>query len=240
MAEGGIPYPSVFMVDTHAPYPPLPPKLRPPNRRGSVAQNLLFLLVGLALCGLAIEACFIYHLYSEKGYEESGSFAQRVQDQQDISNDIPSTQRPNPVVLPSKPVAHLTAGPQKGSGDGVIVWNIEEPPLLHGMTYRDGKLIIEKEGYYYVYSKVFFSEVTNVFTHFVCKRTPRYSEDKDINLLQSRRYHPKSGHYNPTSNSYLGGVFHFFQDDSIFVKVINITQVRISESTENFFGVFMI
>jgi hypothetical protein len=66
MAEGGVPYPSVFMVDSHAAYPPLPPKPRPPGR-GGVAQSLLFLLVGLALCGLAIEACFIYHLYSKQG-----------------------------------------------------------------------------------------------------------------------------------------------------------------------------
>ncbi|CAB1342193.1 unnamed protein product [Coregonus sp. 'balchen'] len=207
MAEGGVPYPSVFMVDSHAAYPPLPPKPRPPGR-GGVTQSLLFLLVGLALCGLAIEACFIYHLYSTQG--SAGSARMSIQ-----------------------------AGPQAPHGDGVLVWDMQPQPLLHEMEYKDGKLVIQKEGYYYVYSKVFFSEVNGAFTHSVCKTTPRYL-GKDIELLKSRRYHPKSGKMMSTSNSYLGGVFHFFDDDSIFVKVKNVTQVRIHYSTENVFGIYMI
>ncbi|XP_023867573.1 tumor necrosis factor ligand superfamily member 14 [Salvelinus sp. IW2-2015] len=238
MAEGGVPYPSVFMVDSHATYPPLPPKPRPPGR-GGVAQSLLFLLVGLALCGLAIEACFIYHLYSKQGSVESGSAGMSIQDQEDIPKDVPPTSRPNPIVLPSKPVAHLTAGPQAPHGDGVMVWNMQAEPLLHEMEYKDGKLVIQKQGYYYVYSKIFFSEVNVAFTHSVCRTTPRYL-GKDIELLKSRRYYPKFGKIMSTSNSYLGGVFHFFEDDSIFVKVKNVTQVRIQYSTENVFGIYMI
>lgn len=62
MSEGG--YPSVFMVDTHATTrPPLPPRLNQGRRRAGAAQTLLIMLVSLALCGMAIEACFIYHLY---------------------------------------------------------------------------------------------------------------------------------------------------------------------------------
>ncbi|KAL0993240.1 hypothetical protein UPYG_G00105100 [Umbra pygmaea] len=239
MAEHGVPYPSVFMVDTHAAYPPLPPKLRPHDRRRSVAQTMLFLLVALAFFGLAIEACFIYHLYSTKGNAESGSAALSIQDEEDITDILP-TERPNPVVLPSKPVAHLTAAPQAGREDGVIEWNMEDQPLLHGIIYNKGKLVIQKEGYYYIYSKVFFSEADVPFMHSVCKTTPRYSEIHPLSLLQSRRYHPKSGRNIVTSNSYLGGVFHFFENDSIFVKVVNISQIRISLATENVFGIYMI
>ncbi|KAJ7989612.1 hypothetical protein DPEC_G00306330 [Dallia pectoralis] len=240
MATGAAPYPSVFMVDTHAAYPPLPPKLKHPGRRGSAVQYLLFLLIALAFCGLAIEACFIYHLYSRNAYEESGSIARSVQDEQDILPPIPVTQRPNPVVLPSKPVAHLTAAPQKDRRDGVLVWNMDEPPLLYGMKYKDGKLVIGKEGYYYVYSKIVFSMVNSSLEHSVCKFTPRYSEQIPITLLQSKKYYPKSDRMSYTTNSYLGGVFHFFENDSIVVRVKHLTQVRISESTENVFGVFMI
>ena len=65
MAALGNPYPNVFMVDTHTAYPPpLPPKpLR--YRKRSVVQPMLLVLVALALCGMVVEACFIYRLYSK-------------------------------------------------------------------------------------------------------------------------------------------------------------------------------
>ena len=61
MDDGGRP--SVYVVDTHATLPPVPPRLSQRGRRTGVAQTLLFLLVGLALCGILIEACLIYRLY---------------------------------------------------------------------------------------------------------------------------------------------------------------------------------
>lgn len=62
MAEDG--YPSVYVVDTYGTRPPVPQRLSQGVRRhAGVAQRLLFVLVSLALCGMAIEACFIYRLY---------------------------------------------------------------------------------------------------------------------------------------------------------------------------------
>lgn len=58
--------PRVFTVDTYINQPPpLPPRLtrRPPPQRGSAKQSLLFILVGLALCGMVIEAYCIFQLY---------------------------------------------------------------------------------------------------------------------------------------------------------------------------------
>ena len=61
MPGDGVMYPPVFVVDGQAGYPlPATPRPRP---RGA-AQWPLYLLLSLALCGLAVEACFIYHLYS--------------------------------------------------------------------------------------------------------------------------------------------------------------------------------
>lgn len=56
-------YPSVCVVDTHATRPPVPPRLNQVRRKSGVAQILLYMLVCVALCGMAIEACFIYRLY---------------------------------------------------------------------------------------------------------------------------------------------------------------------------------
>lgn len=62
MAEVG--YPSVYVVDTHGTRPSVPPRLSRGGRRcAGMPQRLLFVLVSLALCGMAIEACFIYRLY---------------------------------------------------------------------------------------------------------------------------------------------------------------------------------
>lgn len=65
MGPGKVSYPSVFVVDSRMKPPPLPPK---PGRRQrkDVIQTLLVILVCVALCGMAVEACFIYHLFTSK------------------------------------------------------------------------------------------------------------------------------------------------------------------------------
>lgn len=65
MAPGKISYPSVFVVDSPTRPPPLPPKPGFRQRQKRI-QTLLVILVIVALCGMTIEACFIYRLYSTK------------------------------------------------------------------------------------------------------------------------------------------------------------------------------
>lgn len=110
---------------------------------------------------------------------------------------------------------------------------METDPLLHGMIYKDGGLIIQKEGYYYVYSKVSFSDV---FQHSVT-----FSNDKfigNVTLLQSRKY--SSASKESRSNSFLGGVFHLYAGDKIFVTVSSTSKIMLHRNSENFFGAFMI
>lgn len=65
MAPGKVSYPTVYVVDSQMKPPPLPPK--PARRqRKDVIQTLLMILVCVALCGMAVEACFIYHLFTSK------------------------------------------------------------------------------------------------------------------------------------------------------------------------------
>lgn len=63
MAPGKISYPSVFVVDSPTRPPPLPPKPGYRQRQNKI-QTLLIILVIVALCGMTIEACFIYRMYS--------------------------------------------------------------------------------------------------------------------------------------------------------------------------------
>ncbi|KAM4598264.1 tumor necrosis factor ligand superfamily member 14 [Polymixia lowei] len=228
MVESGVLYPSVFVVDTHSSGPPpVPPRLKRAQRGAGRAQSLLFLLVSLALCGMAVEACFIYYLYHSRSAESATASK--------ISGDKPA-QRRNPVVLPSKPVAHLTDGQNVTHGKEVMSWNADGNTLLFEMEYKQGGLVIQREGYYYVYSKVFFKE-SGTFIHAVEVTTPRYL-GKSIPLLQSR-YTGKRSQVT-RSNSFLGGVFHLNKDDAIFVKVNDGAQIVQFRAYENFFGAYMI
>ncbi|XP_022595552.1 tumor necrosis factor ligand superfamily member 6-like [Seriola dumerili] len=195
------------------------------------AQTLLFLMVSVALCGMVIEACFIYRLYraesattasSSKLFagQEVASFTEK------LGHDVP----------PSKPVAHLTDGTDVVHGQQIMAWSMITDPLLYGMSYKDRRLIIQKEGYYYVYSKVFFLD-KGVFHHSVSMETQKYTGGS-LTLLQSRKYSPET--HQSRSNSYLGGVFRLNKDDALYVTVSNTTKIEQHGWSENIFGAFMI
>ncbi|KAF3700067.1 Tumor necrosis factor ligand superfamily member 6 CD95 ligand [Channa argus] len=230
MDEGG--YPSVYVVDCHASRPPLPPKLNTRPRHAGAAQTLLYLLVILALCGMVIEACFIYRLYQSES-ETSESLLKLIGDQVVTTPTTPS--HPSDV-SPSKPVAHLTDGQDAHHDKQIMAWSMIAEPLLYEMDYKDRHLVIQKEGYYYVYSKVNFFD-TDHFHHSINVKTERYSGES-IPLLQSRKY--SKGSNKMQSNSFLGGVFHLFKDDAIFVKVSDTSKIVRYKSFENIFGAYMI
>lgn len=115
-----------------------------------------------------------------------------------------------------------------------MAWSTAADPLLHEMHYSGTKLFVKKEGYYFVYSKVYFS-VDTAFKHSVHVVTKRYL-GKSIPLMEAR----KTANKVVRSNSYLGGVFHLYEDDALFVQVSDTAQIVRSKSYENFFGAYMI
>ncbi|XP_062842491.1 tumor necrosis factor ligand superfamily member 14-like [Trichomycterus rosablanca] len=225
MAGAGVRYPSVFVVDKET-LPPLPPKpghMRGQARRNRLIQNTLFLIVCIILFGLAVEGYFIYNLYRKNP--------------EPVSNKT-TNKKSMPIVLPSKPTAHLTAGKEKANTDGVMLWNLDPEPILYELKYEKGKLLVEKEGYYYVYSKIWFKS-DGIFIHMVQKETPRY-RNKPLDLLSDRRYQLKPAIKGSTRSSYLGGVFYFYMKDAVFVHVNNSSLVCLHTPADNFFGMFML
>ncbi|CAB1449749.1 unnamed protein product [Pleuronectes platessa] len=223
--------PNVYVVDSHANLPPIPPRLGQRQRRAGVAQTLLILLVSVALCGMTIEACFIYRLYFLEP-AASASSSKRTGGEDVTSTTI----SPSYDMLPSKPVAHLTGGNDVVHGQEILAWSMIAEPILYGMVYMDRSLIIQKEGYYYVYSKVFFLE-EGIFYHSVEMNTEKYP-GKSMILQRSRKYSSKQS--KGRSNSYLGGVFHLYKDDALFVKVSSTAKIQQHNSFENYFGAYMI
>lgn len=74
-----------------------------------------------------------------------------------------------------------------GTND-VVQWTKEGDAVTQNMTYKEGRLTVEKEGYYYIYSKVIMNaaEECSLSQHKVMKETKAY--DKPIELMQSKRY----------------------------------------------------
>lgn len=242
-------YPSVYVVDTHAPRPPpVPPRLSQKQKSSGAVQTLLFLLVTLALCGMLIEAFLIYRLHKTESDDASGTHAKQ-------SGDPYS--KGSREVNPSKPVAHLTGGPDatRAHKSQVMGWSMDADPILYEMDYKDRSLIIQTEGFYNIYSKVSFLDI-GPFFHAVHVRTKRY-KGKSMPLLVSRantqvssrneiRDQKSSSEENnedrldQRSNSYLSGVFHLYKDDALFVKVSNTSYIVGFRPYENVFGAYML
>uniref|UniRef100_A0A3B5Q4V3 THD domain-containing protein n=1 Tax=Xiphophorus maculatus TaxID=8083 RepID=A0A3B5Q4V3_XIPMA len=219
--------PSVFVVDTHATRPAVPPRLGKQKKQSGVAQTLLFVLVTLALLGVFFEAFFIYRLYQSEYVSITDS------------KEMVYFLYPDGRLLPSKPVAHLTDAQDAHHDPHVMAWSVIAEPLLYEMKYKDRHLIIQKEGYYYIYSKVYYSQ-GGAFCHSVMMRTKMYA-GKGIPLLEAREYLSKKDKEDKSfSNSFLAGVFYLSQNDAIYVNVSSTKQIISHRSYENVFGAYMI
>ncbi|XP_038838909.1 tumor necrosis factor ligand superfamily member 14-like [Salvelinus namaycush] len=254
MAEGHAGhYPQVFVVDSQASYTPLPSGRH--FRWGGIGRRALQLLVGLALVGIVMEACFIVHLYNRTGaLINAQSFIQRSGSAQGLTGSeetneilVKPTRRTRPPEIQQKPSAHLIGSPWSVREDSVVQWESDKglSAFTDQMDYKDGHLVVQREGHYYVYSKVHFVEDCFLFKHKVMRLTDGY-KNKPLVLMKSNRFHctsqdsrPKKISYQNLLNSYLGGVFHLLPGDIIYVTVDNGTLLR-PGAEDHFMGAFMI
>ncbi|XP_023677718.1 tumor necrosis factor ligand superfamily member 14-like isoform X1 [Paramormyrops kingsleyae] len=230
-------YSPVFKVDGQACYLPqvmAPPP--PPPRQRQVGQMVLYLLLVVTLCGVIVEACFMYKLYNTTATADTLTTEKRQQDERDATANSYRTE-----VKPPKPSAHLTASTHLPREDGLMMWTtVGGDAFTHEMDYTEGKLFVKTKGYYFIYSKVFFSEPSPAaFTHTILRISP-HSPNKEMELMRTFRFHERGDRRGGMLNSYLGGVYILHEGDAIFVKVHNHTKLLRQTSADNFFGTFML
>ncbi|XP_036804200.1 tumor necrosis factor ligand superfamily member 14-like [Oncorhynchus mykiss] len=254
MAEGHAgQYPQVFVVDSQASYTPLPSWRH--LRWGGIGPRALQLLVGLAVVGIVMEAGFIVHLYNRTGaLINVQSFIQRSGSAQGLTGSeetneilVKPTRRKVPPEIQRKPSAHLIGSSQPVGEDSVVQWESDKglSAFTDQMDYKDGHLVAQRKGHYYVYSKVHFVEDCFLFKHKVMRITEGY-KNKPLVLMKANRFHcpsqdsrPKKISHQNLLNSYLGGVFRLLPGDIIYATVDNGTLLRLG-AEDNFMGAFMI
>ncbi|XP_006790952.1 tumor necrosis factor ligand superfamily member 14-like, partial [Neolamprologus brichardi] len=189
MSEGGAgASPQVFVVDSQASYIKMPPERKP--RWGSQLQKFLLLLVGLAMLGIIVEGFLIYKLYQRTEASSSNH-----------EHDLKNQTNPKPESLVGevrdgkmsrnerRPFAHLLGADNPMGTNDVVQWAKEGDAVTQDMKYKEGRLTVEKEGYYYIYSKVIMNaaEECSLSQHKVMKKTKAY--DRPIELMQSKSMH---------------------------------------------------
>nr|XP_057940145.1 tumor necrosis factor ligand superfamily member 14-like isoform X2 [Doryrhamphus excisus]XP_057940155.1 tumor necrosis factor ligand superfamily member 14-like isoform X2 [Doryrhamphus excisus]XP_057940164.1 tumor necrosis factor ligand superfamily member 14-like isoform X2 [Doryrhamphus excisus] len=261
MAEASMAnHPQVFVVDSRATFFS-PPTVRK-TRRTPAGYKVLLLVLGLAVLGLVVEGCFVYKLYmkteefsicvsdplcqnlsySKKTAEQFGAFKGHVR--ADGSNEVDAVQP----LLGQKPFAHLMCSNNPIGEDNVVQWvDKDGDAVTNQMSYSNGRLLVKKEGYYYLYSKVQVNaaEACSLIQHKVMKDTEAY--DHPIELMKSKRFRcrtPRPSSVNSSGgedllDSFLAGIFHLRLGDKIFVTLDKIQKLRPGPS-ENFMGAFMI
>ncbi|XP_070684110.1 tumor necrosis factor ligand superfamily member 14-like [Pempheris klunzingeri] len=263
MAESGVgACPQVFVVDSQANYVPVPSERK--SRWTRAGQKFFLLLVGLTLFGLLVQGCLIYNLYkklealalyeSPPNFQNLSSPKASAQQGGNImtqvghrgSNEIPV--QPLPKQVQQRPFAQLLGSSHPAGENNVVQWvHKGGETVIQNMDYNNGRLLVEKEGYYYLYSKVTVNAAMEcvLIQHKVMKDTKAY--DEPIQLMRSKSFQCKP--WKPSStkasgvediwNSFLGGIFHLLSGDEIFVTLEDIQTMR-TGTADNFMGAFMI
>nr|XP_055062565.1 tumor necrosis factor ligand superfamily member 6 isoform X1 [Misgurnus anguillicaudatus] len=246
MAEnGGVDErrPQVFVVSSQTLDVPTPPH-HVHEKLNAHRFSLIYLLLGVALLGVFIEAGLIFHLYSRLQSQVPPDNQQVEYIKADIHSPgsgsldhnkiFPENQGPE-----SKPATFLQY--KKSSAEQeteVLHWTHNVFPTFYSNLdiKNNSVLYIKQEGVYYIFSKISY-QMNSFLKHQVIYCTERYA--KHMELMSSRYFSNPHKGQKEYSNSYLGGVFQLYEGDSVFVKVNNLSLLY-EETAENFFGAFKI
>ncbi|NP_001279910.1 tumor necrosis factor ligand superfamily member 6-like [Callorhinchus milii] len=215
--------------------PVLVPTLKKQNTDRIKACVILILI--LALIILVLLACGIFFIFNLRSQIEKITQKQ-IKEAEGQHAKFTGHKQP---IKPSENIreaAHLTG---KSSAANTLLWDdTKDIAFTRGVRYKDGGLIINETGLFFIYSKIYFRNLICVKdleleqTLFV--RTSRYP--KDMILMETKKN--KYCVVKDTVwyiNSYQAGIFKLHNGDHIYVNVSNTNLVSFDQ-TKTFFGLY--
>ncbi|NXE51268.1 CD40L protein, partial [Casuarius casuarius] len=137
-----------------------------------------------------------------------------------------------------QPIAAHLAGVRSSRAVSVLEWTTTGyAPMNSLISYRDGKLKVERAGLYYIYSQVSFctkATASAPFTLYVYLYLPT---EADRLLLKGLDTHSTSRAICDLQSIREGGVFELREGDMVFVNVTDSTLVNYSPGS-TYFGIF--
>ncbi|XP_041519011.1 tumor necrosis factor ligand superfamily member 6 [Microtus oregoni] len=231
------PPPPPLPPPSQQPPPPLPP---PPPLKKTKDHNIdlwlpvVFLMVLAALVGLGLGMYQLFHL--QKELAELREFTNQSLKVSTFEKQTQHQSRPSEKQEP-RCVAHLTGNPSSRSV--LLEWeDTYGIALISGVKYKNGGLVINDSGLYFVYSKVYFrgqSCNNQPLNHKVYMRNSKYPGD--LVLMEEKKLNYCTTGQMWAHSSYLGAVFNLTRADHLYVNISQLSLINFEES-KTFFGLY--
>ncbi|OCT59418.1 tumor necrosis factor ligand superfamily member 14 [Xenopus laevis] len=242
-------------MDTYVQYPmsvftvqgqvaPVAPTHQPLKKQNKIISQWAIHLAVMVLAVLALSAAAI-EIYILRNLQRS---LESTQEMMHENFEAQYTTKSGDTRSPPVPSAHVTdckwtnqyTGPQ-------LLWEPKQgSSFLHEIQYRNGSLLFNKTGIYFIYSKLQLRSVdcpkvdaSTFFQHGVYKKSP-HLQHATILMENKKQFCDSQGGKMWVGSSFLGGTFLIEQGEEVYVKMSNKELIQVKDGTITFFGTFML
>ncbi|XP_072130848.1 tumor necrosis factor ligand superfamily member 6-like isoform X1 [Mobula birostris] len=217
---------------------PLPfpvPRIQKKMKCISACASLNAVMLILALVGLAFTINSLHNLH-----QEIDQMNQISSSPQNTPQKLTGTTKKSEAEGDIKRAAHLTGKATAGHSNR-LMWEIQMGnAFIQGLAYRNGTLIINKTGKYYIYSKIYFRGIKcpqMPLHQTILKHDATYQLDQTLMRVQEMNFCSGHGFWGKTT--FQAGIFHLREGVELFVQVSDPTMVSADELM-TFFGIYKI
>ncbi|XP_072368985.1 tumor necrosis factor ligand superfamily member 6-like [Scyliorhinus torazame] len=200
-----------------------------------VCHFVIISMLFIALTGLTFGTYYLHQLQQEV---EGMKLKIDGTPQNRLEKQIGAEERTNKPKNEVKMAAHLT-GKTTTDHSGRLKWEIYlGHAFLQGIQYKDGALVINETGQYFIYAKIYFRGMeceTVLLQQTVVKRNEYYLNDLSLMKINVMNYCSGRGAWG--KNTFQAGIFHLSEGVQLFVSVSHPGMVSTDELM-TFFGAY--